>query len=86
MCEVLKTADLILDDFPKIYRDCALLSLQLVKLHSEMPGHILFSGRIRSGDNTAKGMGILKPQSEYTVYWNPAQDKGGQWYTGTRTG
>ena len=78
--EALKAADLILDEFPKTYRDCALLSLQLANLHSEMPGHILFSGRIRSGDYTAKAIGILKTHSEYTVYWNLAQDKGGHWY------
>ena len=78
--EALKAADLILEEFPQTYRDCALLSLQLANLHSEMPGHILFSGKIRSGDYTAKAIGILKTHSEYTVYWNLAQDKGGRWY------
>ena len=78
--EALQAADLILEKFPKTYRDCALLSLRLADLHSEEPGHLLFSGRIRSGDYTAKAMGISKTQSEYTVYWIVARDRSGNWY------
>ena len=78
--EALQAADLILEKFPKTYRDCALLSLRLADLHSEEPGHLLFSGRIRSGDYTAKAMGISKTQSEYTVYWSVARDRSGNWY------
>ena len=78
--EALKAADLILEEFPQTYRDCALLSRRLADLHSEEPGRILFSGRIRSGDYTAKAMGISKTQSEYTVYWSVARDRSGNWY------
>ena len=78
--EALKAADLILEEFPQTYRDCALLSLQLANLHRDDPGHLLFAGRIRSGNYTAKSIGIIKTHSEYTVYWNVAQDKGGRWY------
>ena len=78
--EALEAANLILKEFPRKYRDCKLLSLQLANLHSEMPGHLLFAGRIQSGDYTAKAIGIRNTHMEYTVYWNVAQDKNGRWY------
>ena len=78
--EALDAANLILERFPRKYRDCELLALQLVKLHSEMPGHLLFAGRVQSGDYTAKAIGIRNTHMEYTVYWNMAQDKKGRWY------